>query len=504
MLNEVEADGSDLVVLQDAIRGRTRFELEDRATRIARLLLDEFKLVPGDHLGMIVGNRVEFMELVIAAILAGLRVTPINWHLTREEVRYICDDSDARVVIVDPAFGELGPTASEQRPVLILDDEFDRLVEQSSARRFDPGGPAGGTMPYTSGTTGRPKGVKRSVKKRLDDQIESLVRGGRLLGLDGSGCHLVTGPMYHAAPGGFALRDLLAGSRVVIMPNWDERECLRQIMKHQVSKTHMVPTMFKRILDLPEHDRSDFDPSSLVTVLHGAAPISIEMKTRMIEWWGKVLVEYWGASEGGVVTLAGSDQWLQHPGTVGTAIPGYEVFAADDDGNRLPTGKTGLLWAHNTVESDVFEYYGAPEKTAASFKSPGIYTLGDIGRVDVDGFVFLSDRTSDVIISGGVNIYPSEVECVLERHHSIQEAVVFGVPNDEWGESVMALVVLKDEGELSPEIVQSIIDFARSHLAGYKVPRSIDVVGDLPRLPSGKLQRRAIRDRFWKDLGRKI
>lgn len=495
---------TDDVVLEDPSRRISGNELLDRITRLANSLRDDLGLRPRDHMAMVVGNRVEFIELVLGAMCAGVWITPINWHLSTDEIGYILGDSDAKVLFVDPGVVDLevidsvvGESLGWHLPsgsAVRLGEEYEALIASAYDRPIDAGGPAGSTMPYTSGTTGRPKGVKRVVEQRLGDQLGALVAGGRRIGLDGVGTHLVAGPLYHAAPGGFALRDLLSGARLVIMPRWDAATALRLISELGVTHTHMVPTMFTRMLRLCDETREAFDPSSLTTVLHGAAPVSIGLKQAMIEWWGPVLVEYWGASECGVVTLIDSLEWLEHPGTVGRPTAGLEVWAADESRCRLPAGETGLLWIHSPRLDEVFNYHNDREKTEASRLEPGTYTLGDIGYVDTDGFVFLTDRASEMIISGGVNIYPAEVENVLGEHPAIADVAVFGVPDDEWGESVKAAVELVPEVEPTPELSDAITDFARARLAGFKVPRLLEFVEDVPRAPSGKLLRRKLRD----------
>ena len=239
-------------------------------------------------------------------------------------------------------------------------------------------------------------------------------------------------------------------------------------------------------------------------MLHGAAPIAPSVKRRMIEWWGPVLVEYWGASEGGVVTLVGSEEWLAHPGTVGRATPTHEVFAADADGARLGPGETGTLWCRNTVIDQVFHYHNDPAKTAAAFAGPGTYSIGDVGRVEADGYVYLSDRAANMIISGGVNIYPAEIEHALADHPAVGDVAVFGIPDDEWGEQVKAAIELAPGIEPSDALTEELLAYARTRVAGYKVPRTIDYEAELPRHPNGKLYTRLLRDRYWPDADRSI
>jgi acyl-CoA synthetase (AMP-forming)/AMP-acid ligase II len=388
--------------------------------------------------------------------------------------------------------------------VVEVGDELESALASASDVPMPLDGPAGGNMIYTSGTTGRPKGVKRARPPALGPALENFRRLGRNVGLDGSGPHLVTGPMYHAAPLMFAVYDLANGAPMLIMPRWDERACLRALAEREVAHTHLVPTMFVRLLRLPDEERATFRAPALDLVLHGAAPVSVAVKRRMIEWWGPILVEYWGGTEGGVTTLIDSTEWLAHPGSVGRALPAFEVWAADEAGQRLPPGEPGeLLCRHATLER-VFEYHGDPEKTAAAHPAPNVFTLGDVGRVDEEGHVYLLDRKSAMIISGGVNIYPAEVEQVLLEHPAVADVAVFGIPDDEWGESVKAAVELAPGFEASEALEREVLAFAREHLAGYKVPRSVDFEPELPRHPSGKLYTRRLRERYWEGRERRI
>jgi long-chain acyl-CoA synthetase len=281
--------------------------------------------------------------------------------------------------------------------------------------------------------------------------------------------------------------DLVAGASMVITPRFDARETLELIEARAVRNSHLVPTMCVRLLALPDDERARYDLSSLHTVLHGAAPISPSVKRRMIEWWGPVLVEYWGGSEGGVVTLIGADDWLAHPGSVGRPTPGHEVFADDD----------GLLWCRRRGPGRAFEYHQAVEKTDAAHDESDAYTLGDIGSIDDEGYVYLSDRKSHMIISGGVNIYPAEVEAVLADHPAVRDVAVFGIPDEEWGESVKAAVELEPDVAPSPELEADILAFGRTRLARFKVPRSVDFEDALPRHDTGKLFTRLLKERYW-------
>ncbi len=489
--------------IDDLTRTRTRGELVDRATRLGHWMLADGGVTAGGHVAALIGNRVELVELLVASQLSGTWLTAVNWHLTATEVAYILTDSGSSILFTDPEHEAVARAAAQQAGtgvrVVVAGPELDGIAASADDAPFPLDGPGGGTMLYTSGTTGRPKGVKRVRQSDLGSTLVMGAAAGMLLGLDGQGPHLVTGPLYHAAPLGFAAIDLANGAELVLMPRWDEQQCLRLIAERSIRNSHVVPTMCVRLLRVPEEERAAADVSSLSTVLHGAAPIAPPVKQRMIEWWGPVLTEYWGSTEGGVFTLVDSEAWLTKPGTVGKAIPSYEVFAVDADGNRLPAGEVGTLYTRNRVTDEVFEYHQAPEKTEAAHLAPGTFTMGDVGHVDDDGFVFLSDRASNMIISGGVNIYPAEIEQELMEHPAVADAAVFGIPDDEWGEQVKAAVELTEGHEPSPELEADILRFARERLAGFKVPRSVDFEDELPRHPTGKLYTRLLRDRYWAD-----
>jgi len=491
------------LALDDGARRRSHAELADRATRVANFLRGDAGLAPGDHAAILMGNRAEYAEITIGALLAGVWLTPINWHLAREEIAYIVADSGAKLVFSDERFAAATREAGAPA-VLCAGEPLERALASASDAPVDPAGPPGGTMVYTSGTTGRPKGVKRARKASVAEALAQQAEQGRSYGLDGSGPHLVTGPMYHAAPLLFALYDLACGAPLVVMARWDEREALRLLAEREIAHTHMVPTMFVRLLRLPEEERAAFRAPRLSLVLHGAAPVSVAVKRRMIDWLGPVLVEYWGATEGGVNTLAGSEDWLSHPGTVGRVLPAFEVFARDDAGQRLRPGERGQLFCRHRQLARVFEYHAAPEKTAEAHPEPHLFTIGDVGHVDQDGFVYLADRKSHTIISGGANVYPAEVEQVLQEHPAVADVAVFGIPDEEWGESVKAAVELRPGFAPGPELEAGILAFGRERLARYKVPRSIDFETCLPRHESGKLYVRKLRDPYWQGRERRI
>jgi len=483
----------DLAV-DDLERRLTWSELADRVHRVAHHLHDACGLRPGDHVAVLVTNRAEYAEILLGALWAGVIVTPVNWHLAPSEVRYILHDSGARLLFLDPVLADRAEGTSV--PSLLLGPPYEAALAGASAAPVPLEAPVGATMAYTSGTTGLPKGVLRFRPPNLRGALAAYARAGTLFGLDGRGPHLLAGPMYHAAPGLFALYDLVNGAPLVMMPRWDERLALRLIEERRIRHTHLVPTMFVRLLRLPEEERTHHDLSSLSLVHHGAAPIAPDIKRAMIAWWGPVLVEYWGATEGGVYTLIDSEDWLAHPGSVGRAIETFEVFAVDDEGRRLGPDQVGRLYCRHREREDVFVYHGDPAKTAASYLSPGVFTAGDVGRVDAEGYVFLEGRRSDLILSGGVNVYPAEVAAVLSRHPAVVDVAVFGIPDPEWGEVVHAVVELDPGLQPSDALADALCSHARSELAGYKVPRAIDFVAALPRHPNGKVRLHELREAY--------
>jgi long-chain acyl-CoA synthetase len=501
-----EADPQALA-LDDGARRRSFAALEERARRIAHWLRDDCGLAPGAPVAVLADNRAEVVECVLGAMLAGLWITPVNRHLKPAEIAHVVSDSGARLVIADAPHAPAARAAGAPA-VVELEEPFEAALRAASDAPLDPAGPAGGAMIYTGGTSGKPKGVRRARPAALGAALEGWRRAGAAIGLDGSGPHLVTGPLYHAAPLLFAVYDLLNGAPMIVLPRWDEEQALALLAERGVHHTHLVPTMFVRLLRLPEARRAAFRAPALHRVLHGAAPIAPHVKERMIDWWGPVLVEYWGGTESGVVTLVESSDWLANRGTVGRPLPHWEVFAVDADGRRLPPDEVGALYSRRRDLPEPFVYHGDPEKTERAYRNrPGeepALTLGDVGRVDPDGWVYLCDRSSNTIISGGVNIYPAEIEQALLRHPAVADVAVFGIPDEEWGETVKAAVELAPGFAPGPALEAELRGFARMHLADYKVPRSIDFEERLPRHPTGKLLVRELRERYWRGRDRRI
>ena len=481
---------------------RTFPELNARANQLVRALRRR-GLEAGDGVALLCANRPEFAEVMTAVLRAGWRATPVNWHLTGDEIAYIVENCGAKGFVADARFAGAVADAARQAPVpvqLAVAGDIDGFESYDGAlaaeRAVDIDDPAPGTtMLYTSGTTGRPKGVYRPPGQ-LPVLVRNALREGRYDG--GRHRHLCTGPLYHAAPLSVSLLvPLNAGAGVVIMDGWEPEACLRLVEEHRITHSHMVPTMFHRLLALPADVRARYDVSSLVQIVHGAAPCPVEVKAAVIDWLGPVVVEYYAATEGGG-TLVTSEQWLKKPGTVGRPGPGQGIQVRDEMGDVLPTGEIGFVYLKAAGGAERFEYFGDPDKTARTYDPEGAwFTLGDMGYVDDDGDVFLTGRTAELIISGGVNIYPAEVDAVLLAHPAVADVATVGVPNEEWGEEVRSVVQPKDGVDATPGLAAELMAFCRERLARYKCPRSIDFDGDLPRHDTGKIYRRLVRDRYW-------
>jgi long-chain acyl-CoA synthetase len=465
----------------------------------------------GDVVAVLQPNGTPLVEVLLAAMQAGWHYTPINNHLTPSEVAFILADSGARAFVADERFAESAGTAACEagldvgacfaRGAIPGFEDYGALKAGRSEGRPDDR-LAGQFMQYTSGTTGRPKAVRREIPP-LDADAMVAMLAPNLTRYDvepgGDHVHLVTSPMYHMAPLSFAYFSLHFEHLVVLMDGWDAEGALRRIEEHRVTTTHMVPTQFHRLLRLPEPTRARYDVSSLRHVMHAAAPCPVELKRQLLAWWGPVVYEYYGATEGGG-TLAKPDEWLAHPGTVGRPWPGADVKILDDRGRELGPGEVGTVYLKLTMN---FAYKDDPQKTRDGRRGE-YFTVGDVGELDADGFLYLRDRKIDMIITGGVNVYPAEVEAALLAHPEVADAAVFGIPDDDWGEAVKAAVEPVAGCGPGPGLETKLLAFCEERLARYKCPRSIDFLPALPRDPNGKLYKRKLRDPYWEGRERRI
>jgi long-chain acyl-CoA synthetase len=480
---------------------RTFAELESNANRLVRALRSR-GLEAGDGVALLCGNRPEFVEVAQATQLGGFRLTPINWHLAAEEASYIVSDCEAKALVADAPRTEVASLALEASKACIVGlaidgssgsfESYTGALEAESADRIEDPTP-GTSMLYTSGTTGRPKGVYRPPGVAGGVSAASSVN---LAGYaeDGGDVHLCTGPLYHAAPLAFSLSMPLAyGATVVLMEAWDAEEALRLIQEHGVTHTHMVPTMFHRLLALPDDVRDKHDVSTVKHILHGAAPCPVSVKRRMIDWLGPIIWEYYAATEG-VGSFVDSKTWLERPGTVGKPFRPDQVVIMNEDGEKLPAGETGLVYIHAPGPAK-FSYFKDTEKTASAFRDD-YFTLGDVGHMDADGYLYLTDRSANLIISGGVNIYPAETDSVLLEHSAVGDVATIGLPDEEWGEIVVAVVEPRDSAETSETLAEELIAFCRQRLSSYKCPRRVEFIDELPRQDNGKIYKRLLRDRL--------
>jgi long-chain acyl-CoA synthetase len=494
----------DKTALVHGERSITFRALNERANRLADALATA-GVGPGDRVGLMLRNSIEFFETTQGAAKLGAQIVPLNFHFRRDEIEYILDDSEAKAVVVGGDLAAEVAAIGGKRLWLAVGGApgmrsyEEALAGASSEDRPDYVARSGyNAMIYTSGTTGRPKGV---VHPRMDAEIgyQMQIRWCQAWDFRTGDVHLMVGPAYHTAPGGYAHLHLFLGATVVIMDKWDAERCLETIARHRVTTVHMVPVNFIRILELPEATRRRHDVSSLRRVLHAAAPCPEDVKWRIMKVFPEDSVwEYYGATEG-PGTIISPEEWRKKPGSVGKPWPGIEVRILDEAGKRLAPGEVGLIYV-STPGGRGFEYHKAPEKTASAYRE-GFFTVGDMGYLDDDGYLFICDRKIDMVISGGVNIYPREIEEALHRHPKVLDCAVFGVPDDQWGEAIKAVVEPK-KGERAS--AAELTAFCKEHLAAYKCPRSFDFVDELPRDPNGKVLKRRLRDPYWEGRKRKV
>jgi long-chain acyl-CoA synthetase len=506
-------------------RTMTTEELNLRAAKAASGL-KSLSIGAGDTIALYLRNDLAFLEATFAAGLVGAYPVPANWHYTEDEARYLFENCGAKLIVIHadfvsairPAFPDnaavlVVPTPPEIRQAYSIAEErcqiasnmviWDEWVDSFAPAQAEPFDPPG-VMIYTSGTTGRPKGVRRfpPTPDQAQASTRMLMQGfgftsdavepGRIV-------TVVTGPMYHSAPNAYGAVAARLGGNVILQPRFDAEELLALIEKHRITHIHMVPIMFNRLLKLPESVRSKYDLSSLKFVIHAAAPVSPAIKRAMIEWWGPIINEYYGTTETSMLTFCSAQEWLAHPGTVGRPFQDTDLRILSPDGKRLPPGEPGEIAACTTSIAD-FTYHGDDGKRKQADKG-GLFAPGDIGYCDQDGFLYLCDRAKDMIISGGVNIYPAEIEAELHKMPGVTDCAIFGIPDEEYGEAICAVVQAQAGCSFTAESVK---DYLRSRVAGYKIPKVVDFKADLPREDSGKIFKRKLREPYWADAGRQI
>jgi long-chain acyl-CoA synthetase len=483
-------------------------ELNDRSNQLAQLFQAR-GLKFGDAVAICMENNADYLVCTWAAQRSGLYYTAMSSRLTTEEVEYILNDCGAQVFITSREKAQVAADVRDRAPNvhswLMVGGATEGYEDFAAVVAEMPAEPIaeeleGADMLYSSGTTGRPKGVRRTIERNAmgQDPAAATVAGlGQLLyGFNADSVYLSPAPLYHAAPLRFVMGCQRIGATVVIMEHFDPEEFLQCVERYQVTHTQVVPTMFVRMLKLGEDVRNKYDVSSLQCCIHAAAPCPVPVKEQMIEWWGPIIFEYYAGTEGNGFVQCNSEEWLAHKGSVGKALVGTLHIVDEETGEELPPGESGTIFFES---ANTFEYHNDPEKTKSSRdpKGRGWTTLGDVGYLDDDGFLYLTDRKAYMIISGGVNIYPQEAENVLTMHPKVMDVAVFGVPNEEMGEEVKAVVQPVDMADAGPELERELIAFCKEHLAGFKCPRSVDFQDELPRHPTGKLYKRLLKDRYW-------
>jgi len=476
-------------------------ELDDRSKQIAQLFAQR-GLTAGDSIAILLENRLEYLTVAWAAQRSGLYYAPVNWHLSPAESAYIVRNCGARLLVSSAGLEHLAGVAAAESPALQgrftvgdpvpgverLEDAIAGLPAERLPEELE-----GAYMFYSSGTTGQPKGIKLPGSGEpfgTGFRIDQLMRNAFGFGEDTT--FLVTGPLYHGAPLGWAIGTVRNGGTAIVMERFDAAAALEIIERSRVTHAQFVPTMFVRMLKLPGEVRAAADLSSLRNVIHAAAPCPVDVKQQIIEWFGPIVTEFYAGTEGVGFTMIDSASWLTHKGSVGTVAIG-EPHILDADGNELPPGEIGTIWFSG---AGGFQYHNEPEKTASAYNEKGWATLGDIGHLDGDGFLYLSGRRTDLILSGGVNVYPQEIEDALIMHPAVADVAVVGVRDAEWGERVHAVVQPAHPEDAGPDLADALIAHCRATIAGYKAPRTVSFVDDFPRLPSGKILRRALMEQL--------
>ena len=480
----------------------TYAELDRRSNQGAHFFRS-LGLKPGDHVALLMENCIPFLEVCWAAQRSGLFYTAISRYLTPDEIAYIVRDCGAKVLVTSPACAEAAsavPGDREGLAIVVTGESRPGRPSWDASLGAQPATPvadetAGSDMLYSSGTTGRPKGVRVTFRETPVTQPPGFmtVLCRDLIGMSDESVYLSPAPLYHAAPLRFCMMSATLGGTAVVMERFDAEEYLRLVEAHWVTHSQLVPTMFVRMLKLPEAVRARYDVSSLKGAVHAAAPCPVEVKARMMEWWGPILIEYYAGTEMNGLTLATAQDWLDHRGTVGRPVVGT-VRIVGEDGDVLPAGEIGSVYF---ADGPAFAYLNDPETTARAHNAAGWSTLGDVGFLDADGFLHLTDRKAFMIISGGVNIYPQETEDVLIDHPAVADVAVFGIPDPEMGEQVKAVVQPRDAAGAGPALAAELAAYCARRLSPLKCPRSIDFMPELPRTPTGKLMKRHLRDPYW-------
>jgi len=475
-------------------------ELDARANQIAQLLRAS-GVQTGEHIAMMLKNCREFFEVVFGCARAGVVFTPISTHLKQDETAYIINNCNARLFIASASLGDVAAEAAQHAPDLVrkfiiggeaagFEDWQTAVSEQSTDPIADQS--LGVPMLYSSGTTGKPKGIFRAPENTSLDAPHPLKLAGMYFGFNDSTVYLSPAPLYHSAPLFYNTLNMTGGGTSVIMERFDPEQALALIERYKATHSQWVPSMFIRMLKLPEEARSSYDVSSMRCAIHAAAPCPIDIKHQMIEWWGPVIYEYYSSTEGVGFTIIDSEGWLAHPGSVGRPLTGVPKIL-DDEMNVLPPGEVGQIYFDEIAR---FEYFDEPGKTEEAFDTRGWGTVGDMGYLDEEGYLYLTDRKNFMIITGGVNVYPAEIEGLLVTHPQVADVAVFGIPNEEYGEEVKAVVQLLNHAEAGDELAFDLIQWSKERLSSVKVPKSIDFMEQLPRMENGKLYKRHLMDAY--------
>ncbi|MDP3869538.1 AMP-binding protein [Phenylobacterium sp.] len=492
-------------VVDPSGREKTFAEVNANANKLVRALR-KAGLKAGDSLALLCSNRAEFIETLAATQRSGLRITPVNWHLTVDEIAYIIKDCEAKALVAEARVAAAAPAAAECPDLLIklsVGGDIEGFLNYETTLAAEDGSDIpdpvrGGQMMYTSGTTGRPKGVHRANAPVIPPSMLAL------RGYDPkTSVQMCAGPAYHAAPLAFDVNaSMNAGVPLHFIDKWDSEHVLKTISEKKVTHFHLVPIMFQRLLSLPPEVKANYPIDHVEYIVHGAAPCPPEVKHAMIEWFGPVLSEYYAGSEGGAGFTITAEEWLKKPGSVGKRPQMLQVRILDEEGNELPPGVPGGIY-HQLPPGGGFTYYKDEAKTNAN-RRDGFFTMGDVGYFDEDDYLFLTGRNAETIISGGVNIYPQEIDNELIKHPAVADSATVGIPHDEWGEQVRAVIMPKPGYEPSDQLAQEILGFGRQTLAAYKVPRGLDFVTELPRSEAGKIQRNKVRAPYWEGRARQI